>query len=404
MIQHVEVLIIGAGPAGATAGLNIAPFRRVMLVDLVTEPVRKIGECLLPAVGRLISDMGLWERFREIEPLPWYANRSIWGSAIASESDFLSDPGGHGWHIDRARFDDFLRKSAVHRGAVVVAPARLLSLSWEGTRFVAKLQSRFGDFLVYADFLIDAGGRSSPAAVRLGAKRNADAPLFCSSMYGRDRNPRAGAGITFIEAVENGWWYTAPVPGNLRVLAFHTDSDVHAARRIRSSQRLLRESEGTLELLRVLKDTGFEAEERCYEHGARGSLLNPCGGPGWLAAGDAALSFDPLSSQGLFTAMFLGLAAAEAAHSYLEGDHSAVRDYANTIGRIRDAYCRGLRETYRQEQRWPASWFWRRRHAAAAQRKPVAAHLRANAVTPGSPNLHVGSLGLASKVFAVEQG
>src|SRR5205085_2696766 len=38
--------------------------------------------------------------------------------------------------------------------------------------------------------------------------------------------------------------------------------------------------------------------------------LEPAGGDGWLAIGDAALSVDPLSSQGLCSAMATGMRAA----------------------------------------------------------------------------------------------
>ena len=39
-----------------------------------------------------------------------------------------------------------------------------------------------------------------------------------------------GSGLTVVEAVEDGWWYTAPLPDGRRVLAFFTDADLPAAR------------------------------------------------------------------------------------------------------------------------------------------------------------------------------
>lgn len=41
-------------------------------------------------------------------------------------------------------------------------------------------------------------------------------------------------------------------------------------------------------------------------------------GDTWLATGDAALCFDPISSQGLFNSIYTGLTAAEAVNSYLD--------------------------------------------------------------------------------------
>jgi flavin-dependent dehydrogenase len=91
-------------------------------------------------------------------------------------------------------------------------------------------------------------------------------------------------------------------------------------------------------------------------------VLEPCAGPAWLAAGDAALSFDPLSSQGLLNALFTGLAAAETADGYLSGRNESVTEYVTVVDGIRDAYRGHLAAWYRSETRWPRAPFWCRRH------------------------------------------
>jgi flavin-dependent dehydrogenase len=52
---------------------------------------------------------------------------------------------------------------------------------------------------------------------------------------------------------------------------------------------------------------------------AGGARLEPFHGDGWLACGDAALSFDPLSSQGLLTAIYSGKLASEFLLQQLKG-------------------------------------------------------------------------------------
>ena len=84
--------------------------------------------------------------------------------------------------------------------------------------------------------------------------------------------------------------------------------------------------------------------------------LDPPVGPGWLAAGDAAASFDPLSSQGILTAVLMGREAAR------HIDEPAA--YAARYGEIVAAYERERRAMYGREQRWPAAPFWARRHEA----------------------------------------
>src|SRR5690606_16639768 len=87
--------------------------------------------------------------------------------------------------------------------------------------------------------------------------------------------------------------------------------------------------------------------------------LDLSGGPGWLACGDAALAFDPLSQQGLLSALHGGLDAARAAHSRLRGDPAPAAAYAARLAEIRRIHLGRLRAAYRDAAwRWPDAPFW----------------------------------------------
>jgi len=91
------------------------------------------------------------------------------------------------------------------------------------------------------------------------------------------------------------------------------------------------------------------------------SRLDTITGAGWIAAGDAAASFDPLSSQGILTAIHSGMGAARALAGNLAGDESAISEYAARLDAIYSAYLRNQQAYYAQERRWPARSFWRSR-------------------------------------------
>ena len=362
-MQEFEVLIVGAGPAGATAALNLAPMRSVCLIDQRSEIAPRIGESLPPAARRLLTDLGIFQDFLRQGHTPCFGNRAAWGSGEPMEMDFLRDPDGHGWHLDRARFDTWLRGIAVERGAVLLAPARVRSIERQGGRWTADLVTRDRSFNVAADFLIDAAGRAAPIATRLGARRQTQDRLVCGWIHGAARNSGADAGLTYVEASEDGWWYTAAIPQGRRVLAFHTDADLPAARQAAHSEGLLTRARLSGELARLLAECGFTPMQSGFT-AAHTMTIDPCGGDGWLAAGDAALSCDPLSSQGLLNALFTGLATAEAADRHLSGCKDAVPGYVETIAGIRSAYRRHLAFYYQAETRWPHAPFWQRRHRA----------------------------------------
>lgn len=356
-----DVLVLGAGPAGAIAALNLAPSHRVVLIDRRTAPPARIGESLPPAARALLSAMGLWDAFLTEDHAPCHGNRAAWGSPALTETDFLRDLDGSGWHLDRGRFEAWLRRVAVARGAALVCPATLRAVTrspegWrvalDGPRGVVELQARA---------LIDASGRAARLARQLGARRVLDDHLVCGWVHVPDGG--RGAGFTHVIAEPDGWWYTAPLPGGRRVLAFHTDADLPAVRDARAPEALRARAARVDALAALLPATG---DDRVLAGGitaAHGATLIPPAGDGWAATGDAALAFDPLSSQGLLNCLFTGLAVAEAMSRSLDGARDALPGYVDTLAGIRDAYAAHVKRWYGEEQRWQARPFWRRRHA-----------------------------------------
>lgn len=81
--------------------------------------------------------------------------------------------------------------------------------------------------------------------------------------------------------------------------------------------------------------------------------------------GDAAIAFDPLSSQGVYKALESGINAARAIQNYFAGDDTALQDYAVEVQREFDNYLLMRSEYYGRETRWPHSIFWQRRRLSS---------------------------------------
>lgn len=374
---ETDIAVVGAGPAGAVAALNLAPLHRVLLLDPAPASRVRIGESLAPAARRLFADMRLLAAFEAQAHLPSHGNRAVWGSAARIEADRLRDLDGAGWHLDRARFEHWLRAQAQTRGAAIVAASLhgTPSHAEAGWQFDLRLGDR--TLPARARFMVDATGRSAALARSLGIRRRSDDRLVCGWLNIADRAARQ-TGLTDIESEPEGWWYSAPLPGGRRVIAFHTDGDLPAASDAADPDRLRARlaRHGIFRDLLARADLGEAQSGFCAAHGA---ALEPPTGTAWLAVGDAAVSFDPLAAQGLFNALYTGLAGAHAADRFLAGDAAALGDYAARIGSIRDAYRAHLAAWYGTERRWPASIFWQRRHAlsdspAAASAEPAPQH------------------------------
>jgi len=360
-MHEFDAVIVGAGPAGATAAINLAPFRRVLLVDRVAEPADRIGDSLAPAARRLLDDMGLWVDFAKDGHSPWYVARSAWGSDFPTERDSIADLDGNGWHLERKRFEIRLRKTAVDRGAVLLAPAKPIALSRSGAGWLLTLEQSQGPLHVSTRLVLDCGGRASSLLKPFGASRRADDRLLCAYVFGVRGVPSQSEGSTYVESVPDGWWYTSASPDGRRVLAWHTDADLMPANLVRSRSQFLEMAGRSRSLSAEIADGSFDGVDAPRVIAAYSSALTPPVGAGWVAAGDAALSFDPISSQGLFHALYTGLASAAAVERSFLGDDSGLNDYAARLTSINAAYTRNLKSWYGLERRWRDHTFWRRR-------------------------------------------
>lgn len=353
-----DVAIVGAGPAGATAALNLASSHRVLLLDRWSGARPRIGESLPGAARRLLSDMGLWSGFLEDGHAPRHGLRGSWGGPEPVLRDALADPDGHGWHLDRARFERRLRATAAVRGANVMAPARIQWLTRDEHGWRLAVRGAGNGVEVTARLLIDAAGRGSNLSATRGARRVVADRLVCG--WARAARGALPSGVTQIEAEEGGWWYAAPLPDGGGLLAFHTDADLPAARAGRSPTVLLHRARA-LPMLGPLLQAGDWSGAIGGYCAAHSTWLDRPTGEGWIAVGDAALSFDPLAAQGLFNALYTGLAAAEACHRTLEGDCSAFLEIDDEHVTIAQTYRDHLAAWYALETRWSANPFWSRR-------------------------------------------
>jgi flavin-dependent dehydrogenase len=87
--------------------------------------------------------------------------------------------------------------------------------------------------------------------------------------------------------------------------------------------------------------------------------------------GDAAMAFDPLSSQGIYNALMSGVRAAEAIEFSRVDDHRALHRYAIGIETDFARYLAVREKYYREETRWPNSPFWKRRCEPQGGRKAI---------------------------------
>lgn len=365
-------MIAGGGPAGAATALGLCsgkdgPGRRVLLCGQGprTGTEWKAGEGLPAASRRILTALGV-----DVEALlaphrRSLGSQSLWGSSTLQTTDALRDPDGTGWHLDRARFDRDLQQLASESGTEVRWETRVRDAERIDGGWRISVVGGDEDSSLTAHWWVDATGRAGRLAAQVGARAEPLDSLVAFSVLAEPESeeaPEDPDAMTLVESAPDGWWYTACLPDRRRVVVFLTDSDLDVAVTARS-----------LDGFRTLSEETREARAR-LERGGWRLTGTPRGGPaatvrrqtihgdGWFAVGDAAAAFDPLSSQGIFTALYGGLKASWALDAALEGDAEAPGRYAADLGRVLASYNVRRRAVYGAETRFAERLFWSRRH------------------------------------------
>lgn len=362
-----EVVVVGGGPAGAVAALVLA--RRgvsVTVLESRAAPERKVGECLPPNLSPLLRHLGLEDLLLRDGHLRSLGNRFVWGSPRTGERPFLAGTQGDGWHVNRLVFESRLAERARDAGAEWSWGRRFARCERSGTGW--RLEMEDGETLA-AGFVADATGRTARLARRLGARRVRYDRLVGVTTLLESLTPDADT-YTLVEAVPEGWWYSALLSDGRLAVAFMTDGDLLDPE--------LREGDGLLRALKRTEATRARVESHRYTLEepprvlpAETSRLDTIAGDGWLALGDAAAAYDPLSSHGIGSAMGSGFYAGNAIADLLAGKPEAGAAYLDVMQRSYGACLDLQRRHYAQERRWPGAPFWSRRQDGSYCLEPL---------------------------------
>ncbi|TCC24545.1 FAD-dependent oxidoreductase [Kribbella speibonae] len=378
-----DVVVAGGGPAGAATALRLAASGfSVALLERSRFDRPRVGETLAPSIQPLLRDLGVWGQFVALGPLPSWGTRSIWSSTEPAAHSHLENGYASGWHVDRRLFDRMLCDAAVDAGAVVALGTSLVDSRYDGLWQL----TCSGDRRLTGRVLIDATGRSATIGRSLGARRIAfDRLVGITAQWN-------GVDVTaehylLIESVPDGWWYTAPLPGNVMVGMFMTDADIcrhHNLAAPRPWRAHL--ASATATALRVdvaLRSTTSDGNSavRLAPGPRLYSAVHPATGPRvysaashrlvrsgdrrpWLAVGDAALAVDPISGSGVPRALRTAEAAATTAAHLLTrpADQTPLTTYESTRNAECTTYLSTRADYYAVALPHPNP-FWTRRRA-----------------------------------------
>jgi flavin-dependent dehydrogenase len=409
--RKFDVLILGGGPAGIATALSLRqqdPSLSVAVVERSKYNSTRIGETLPPLVQPLMQQLGIWTQFIAEGHLPAYGTRAAWGTNNLSDHEFIYHRWGQGWHLDRRRFDQMLALKAAERDVVLYPASRIATCHriGNGARHLTLTNQDGQRLSVEAAFLVDATGRGAPFARQEGVPKILfDRMQGAFVFFGFEGVEVLQDSYILVEAWEKGWWYSALLPDSSLVVGCMSDADTLRELGLKSLPRWLACVRSSRHTHRRLAAATPQTQPRIYV--AQTQRLERITGDRWLAVGDAATTFDPLSSEGIPKALRSGILASYAICDYFRGVRSGLEKYEGLVTQEFEGYLGARMDYYRREQRWPDSPFWQRRHGnltlAPWETLCSGARQRVHASDSSSMNLPTSDLKLLSSLCSRPQ-
>jgi len=353
---HYDAVIVGNGPAACTFAIQLVRRgRTALLVPPRNEaaPNKPWGETLSPRGEFLLTRLGAADECLAGQ----YATQKVLSCWRNSDPEIIHlefDPHGRMWHLSRRSFDNALLTHAAASGTEILdrTSHRITGFEKHPDGWKVRLSCSDIEYSVSAAFLVDATGRSSSIARRLGSKRvvrDQLAAIWCVREQAGDTAP------LLIEPVRQGWWYSLGLSQGMLVVALVTDPTVV---KVSASTRRLVWDSALDEAPHTKRRFGAEVN-RLSVANIESAHLDRMGGEGWVAIGDAATSFDPLSAHGLCCALEQAMDVAELL--CLSGHEAALPDFETRRIDLYEKYEADRIAFYKSVRRFSGYPFWRRR-------------------------------------------
>jgi flavin-dependent dehydrogenase len=342
--QTYDAIVIGGGPAGASAGALLAQQgHRVLVLEREKFPRYHIGESLLPFTFHPLQRLGLVETMRASAFTKKYSVQFVAPSGKASQPfyffDRYSQDVAQTWQVLRSEFDLLLLNHARAQGAQVIEQTSVKELIKEGERVVGvRAVDSAGQASEYrAPITLDCSGREAFAAVRHGW-RVGDPKLHKVAVWtyykGALRDEGIDAGGTTVAFIpERGWFWYIPLHNDVVSVGVVAEGKYLSRDGVRDPEAIFKReiSQNAWIESHLAPGTQFGPH---YLTGEYSFHSRYCATEGLLLVGDAFCFLDPVFSSGLMLALKSGVMAADAVHEAIEaGNYEPARfaEYGATL-------------------------------------------------------------------------
>jgi len=341
---HYDVAIVGGGPSGSTVGALLKKYRSdlsVVILERETFPRDHIGESLLPPIGPILDEMGVWDRVEQANfPIKigatyrWGKSAELWDlDFLASEkfveesrpAKFRGQRTKTSFQVERATYDKILLDRAEELGCEVRQGTRVTSVERDGLT-ITGLVLDSGD-KVTAKHYVDASGNA--ALLRRALNVPIDEPTTLRNIaiwdywQNADWAVEIGVGGTRIQVMSLGWGWLWFIPmGPTRTsLGLVVPASYYKESGLRPEElynKAIREEPRIAGLLKNATAEGRLEATKDWSHLAANHY-----GPNWFLVGECAGFADPILSAGVTMAQVSARQLAYTISEIERGEHDA---------------------------------------------------------------------------------
>jgi len=304
-MEEVDVLVVGAGPAGSMAaktaaegGLNV----------LLIEEHGKIGEPVQCAEGInkfLFEDTGIKKNNK-------FIRQKIRGTKICFYDEVyeLKNDQWSGYTIDRKIFDRYLAENAKKAGAEVRTNTTAICMTDKGRKRLVTIRNNEDDSLIEASVVVGAGGFSCQVGRWAGIRRQWRITEFCKCLeyeaYNLNLQESDRFHLGFGEEFPDGYGWVFPTGKKTANIGVGVDPKCNTEKALRyyiNEYPFVKDLIGGKYSIKNIRGGGIP-------------MIGPLPddeivADGILLVGDAAGIVDPITGEGITPSMLSGIAAGE---------------------------------------------------------------------------------------------
>lgn len=324
--EKVDVLIIGAGPAGTIAASMIHKNGyKVKIVEREKFPRFVIGESLLPRVMDHLEEAGLLDKIKQAGFQEKFGAKFVRGNEVCdfNFSEQFTKGWNWTWQVPRANFDQLLSQGVAEMGVDVEHQCVVTHIEFNGTNSTTTvIDINKEEKKIEARYIVDASGygRVIPRMFNLDKPSNFE-PRKTHFVHFRDlKRPEGidGNRITVVVHQLRTWIWIIPFSNGITSVGFVADPEFYNE----YSENFVERMRGIIASNEHTRDRFKDAEMIFEPRTIEGYAISTkqLFGEGYVLCGNATEFLDPVFSSGVTFAMESGNKAGKLVSKFLNNE------------------------------------------------------------------------------------